>query len=167
MCLYSDGTNLFASVGKDDSAYVSKDGGNNWIDISDGLHHYIKCFSNHNGKLFATQWDTDSSIVQYNSEFVTSIISEKKIIHNFALYQNYPNPFNPETKITYQIAKQGDVRLEVYNTLGQKIQTLVNRKQPTGQYSVNFNATGLASGIYYYVLFVDSDKQTRKMLLNK
>jgi len=85
-----------------------------------------------------------------------------------ALFQNYPNPFNPETKITYQVAQEQQVRLTVYNTLGQKITTLVNDRQKPGVYSVIWNAAGQASGIYFYRLETDKGfVQSKKLILIK
>jgi hypothetical protein len=69
---------------------------------------------------------------------------------NFVLEQNYPNPFNPSTKIKYRNPSRGTVTLKVVNSLGQEIATLVNEEQPAGTYEVDFDATNLASGIYFY-----------------
>jgi len=66
----------------------------------------------------------------------------------FALEQNYPNPFNPATTIKYNLGTDSHVRLSIYNSLGQKVRTLVNEYKPAGQYQVDFDASGIASGIY-------------------
>jgi len=84
---------------------------------------------------------------------------------NFELFQNYPNPFNPITAISYRLSAFSNVELTVYNTLGQKVQILVNEEMPPGRYKVNFNGSSLASGIYYYILKTNNFVQTRKMLL--
>ena len=86
---------------------------------------------------------------------------------NFQLYQNYPNPFNPRTVIRYQLPAVSKVNLSVYNTLGQKVATLVNEKQPMGSYEVDFDGSNLASGIYFYRLQVDDFSETKKMVLIK
>ncbi len=91
----------------------------------------------------------------------------------FYLAQNYPNPFNPSTIINYElpIIPKGtpnganSVKLIVYNTLGQIVQTLVNEKQEPGKHTVIFNATGLASGVYFYTLKAGTFLFTKKMLL--
>ncbi len=84
----------------------------------------------------------------------------------FVLEQNYPNPFNPSTAISYRLSVISEVRLTVYNALGQKVRTLVNRKQQAGPHTVTFNASGLASGVYYYKLSAGNETvQARKMLL--
>jgi subtilisin-like proprotein convertase family protein len=92
----------------------------------------------------------------------------------FALDQNYPNPFNPSTDIRYQVSEVSDVRLEVFDVLGRKVSTLVNERQPAGNYAVNFKASGLSSGVYYYRLDARSSGSgansfmaVRKMMLMK
>ena len=88
----------------------------------------------------------------------------------FTLQQNYPNPFNPTTRIDYTIAKQTDVRINVYNIIGQQIITLVRKNQVAGSYSVSWNGKDrsgqqLGSGLYYYRMQAGNFSQVRKMLL--
>ena len=85
----------------------------------------------------------------------------------FRLYQNYPNPFNPTTQISYQLPKNSFVHLVVYNSLGQEVAVLVNQLQSTGQYSVEFNAANLPSGVYIYKLQAGEFSATQKMILAK
>jgi len=85
----------------------------------------------------------------------------------YELSRNYPNPFNPTTTINYTLAKSGQVTLEVFNMLGQKVKTLVNTKQDAGSYTVQFNAKDLASGIYLYRLQSEGFMQVHKMVLLK
>ncbi len=97
---------------------------------------------------------------------VNSIDDESNLAKNFKLSQNYPNPFNPSTVINYELQKTNDVKLIVYDVLGRKVKTLVNKTQPAGEYKVTFNAANLASGVYYYKLKAgDKFEITRKMLL--
>lgn len=85
----------------------------------------------------------------------------------FALQQNYPNPFNPITRIEYSIPKDGSVNLTVYNILGQKVKTLVNENMKEGKYEVRFDASSLASGVYYYRLESGDNILLKKMILLK
>jgi hypothetical protein len=86
----------------------------------------------------------------------------------FQLQQNYPNPFNPTTVINFTIPKGGNVTLKVYNSLGQEVATLVNGYKDAANYQVDFNASSLSSGVYFYTLKVgNSFTQTKKMLLLK
>jgi hypothetical protein len=73
---------------------------------------------------------------------------------SFTLYQNYPNPFNPTTTISYRLKEKGFVKLNVYDITGKLIKTLVNQIKDPGSYETEFNAKGLASGIYFYRLEV-------------
>ncbi len=80
---------------------------------------------------------------------------------------NYPNPFNPSTQIRYELAGASDVKLTVYNSLGQEVARLVNARQASGRYSVTWDAKGAASGIYYTVMEAGPVRQTRSMVLLK
>ena len=83
----------------------------------------------------------------------TDLVSVKEweeAIFTYELHQNYPNPFNPSTKISYQISEFSDVRLSVYNILGQEVAVLVSREQKAGSYEVVFDGSGLSSGVYFY-----------------
>ncbi len=88
---------------------------------------------------------------------------------SFALQQNFPNPFNPSTMIRYSLPAVGGslVRLVVYDMLGREVGTLVNEKQSAGDYTVSFNASGLASGVYIYRLTTDGFVSSRSMLFLK
>ena len=83
------------------------------------------------------------------------------------LSQNYPNPFNPTTSINYSLDQQGFVSLTVFNVMGQNISTLVNQQQSSGNYTVSFDASRLASGIYYYRLETGGNVLTKQMTLIK
>jgi len=100
--------------------------------------------------------------------------SGARLPQSFSLHQNYPNPFNPSTTIAYELAFTGGrpVRLDVYNMLGQRVRTLVDRVQPGGRYTIVWegrNETGerVASGVYLYRLTVDGSSSSHKMVLLK
>ncbi|MCW9066408.1 MAG: T9SS type A sorting domain-containing protein [Ignavibacteriaceae bacterium] len=85
----------------------------------------------------------------------------------FELGQNYPNPFNPGTSINYSIPEAGFVTLDVFNLLGEKVASLVSEVQNAGKYEVNFDASKLTSGVYFYQLQTDNNISVKKMLLLK
>ena len=85
----------------------------------------------------------------------------------YKLFNNYPNPFNPTTIIKYQVPKDGLVTLKIYDELGREVKTLVNQYLSKGSYSINFNASSLASGVYFYQLRAGSFVAAKKLLLLK
>ena len=134
----------------------------------------------------------DMILGEYNGNFtyyknlfspITDIESENDLTapDDFVLYQNYPNPFNPSTKIRFSIpsvtlsassrAESKDegsrVQLKVYDILGKEVATLVNEEKPAGTYEVDFDASGLSSGVYIYSLKVNGVTISRQMMLLK
>ena len=87
--------------------------------------------------------------------------------HTFSLHQNYPNPFNPNTTIRFALPKSMHVELRIYNTLGDVITTLVDREMTSGTYAIPWNASGMASGVYFYRLKAGEYTETKKLLLLK
>jgi hypothetical protein len=102
----------------------------------------------------------------WNSK-VTYVRNDIGTPSNYQLYQNYPNPFNPTTEIKYSLSANSKIELSVYNSSGQKVSTLVNQYQRAGTYTVEFNASDLTSGLYFYKIISEYFTQTRKMLLIK
>ncbi len=94
-------------------------------------------------------------------------VSDNAIKLDFVLMQNYTNPFNPSTSIRYSIPKTSLVNLKVYDVLGKEVATLVNEEKPMGTYQINFDASSLASGIYFYKIQAGNFVQTKKMILLK
>lgn len=85
----------------------------------------------------------------------------------FTLGQNYPNPFNPETTIPFSLPTRSQVRLEVFNVLGQRVTTLLNEPMAAGEHTIRFDGAALASGMYFYRLTVDNRQVVRKMVMVK
>jgi photosystem II stability/assembly factor-like uncharacterized protein len=98
---------------------------------------------------------------------IVSVETEQEIPQGFNLAQNYPNPFNPTTTIQYLIPENGTVKLTVYNALGEAVRTLVNNYKEAGTYTINFNASNLSSGIYYYRINAGEFSASKKMILIK
>ena len=97
----------------------------------------------------------------------TDVVDEPEAPFSFNLGQNYPNPFNPVTTISYQIPEKGFVKLIVHNLVGEEVAKLVNDKKEAGTYSVEFNASGLVSGVYIYQIKVGKFVESKKMILLK
>lgn len=111
-----------------------------------------------------------SNTVEIEARLEKQIVDEEiieKAPKVYTLHSNYPNPFNPTTQISYQIPNDGFVSLVVYNSVGQTVENLVNERQSTGRYSVEFNATNLPSGVYFYRIKADNYVDVKKMLILK
>jgi len=97
---------------------------------------------------------------------VTGVEVENNILpEEYVLYQSYPNPFNPSTTIKYSIPNSDKVSIKVYDILGREVSTLVNEYKTAGTHTVEFNASGLASGVYFYQLRAQNFAETKKMVL--
>lgn len=113
-----------------------------------------------------------NSVTLIKEEVTTSVGQSDNLEQAFELYQNYPNPFNPSTNIKFTIPNVGNdrfssLRLVVYDVLGREIETLVNGTKMPGTYEITFDASRVASGIYYYQLTSDNFVQTKKMMVVK
>lgn len=111
-----------------------------------------------NGLLLRSE---DAILTSIDEEFISGSPME------YSLEQNYPNPFNPVTVIEFSLPQTSNVRLEVYNVIGQRVATLVNETRQAGVHQVNFNASNLASGVYFYRISAGSFVQTRQLTLIK
>ncbi len=94
-------------------------------------------------------------------------VTASEIPTEFALDQNYPNPFNPSTTIRYRVPEATHVTLKVLNLLGEEVATLVNGLQPAGAYNLTFDASGLPSGVYLYIMQAGEARMTRRFVLMK
>ena len=113
--------------------------------------------------------ETKRIVENISGKYITEV-KEKKIVvvpENCTLHQNYPNPFNPTTTLSYSIPKKGMVELKVYDVLGREVATLVDKEQHAGSYDLQFDASSLTSGIYFYQLRAGGFVESRKMVLLK
>ncbi|MCW9094780.1 MAG: T9SS type A sorting domain-containing protein, partial [Ignavibacteriaceae bacterium] len=118
------------------------------------------------------RWDTEGQRIAQvvpliGSADPNSSSETENRIQNYYLSQNYPNPFNPTTKIRYEIPELSFITMKVFDVLGNEIATLVNEEKPAGKYEVEFNASTLPSGVYFYQLKAGKFIKTKKMVLLK
>ncbi len=138
----------------------------------DGDYFY---FCKINGHYLGCNWDLMSTdeIVEFSIPYLTGIKAKQKVLPlQFRLYHNYPNPFNPTTTIRYDLPQNSKVILTIYNILGQKVRTLVQKQQPAGQYQVQWDGRDdsgekVSSGVYLYKMVAGDFVQVKKMLLVK
>lgn len=114
---------------------------------------------------------TPNTVYVDNVLFHTGVSSVEEIGNvvpqEFSLEQNYPNPFNPSTKIKFNLPEANNVKLAIYNALGQEVATLVNNYMSAGSYEFNFDASNLTSGIYFYSVSAGRYSSIKKMMLVK
>jgi hypothetical protein len=125
---------------------------------SSGIFGYMKKITN--------LWADPSLRLKYDIT-VDAKNDQNEFPNRLVLHQNYPNPFNPSTTIKYSIPELSFVTIKVYDVLGSEVVTLVSEEKPAGSYEIEFDATALPSGVYFYQLKADSFVETKKMVLMK
>ncbi len=136
-----------------------------WSGAADGSEQYNGLLDEVALYNYALSADT---VLAHYQDTPTDVENNATTVPNkFALMQNYPNPFNPTTVIDFALPKQSDVRISVYNVIGEKVAELVNTKMVAGYHSVNFDATNLASGMYIYRIKANEFSSVKKMMLLK
>jgi len=129
-----------------DTSYGRKqDGGSEWV-------------------FFSTSTPSETNA---NGAIVSIGFEHSPVVAEYRLSQNYPNPFNPVTTIQFSVKKAGKVTLEVFNSAGQKVATLLNKEMKVGKGKIVWDASKLASGLYFYQLISGDFKDVKKMLLIK
>lgn len=122
-----------------------------------------------NFNVTTVEWNFNNdtlTITNYNQ--IVSINQNTYIIpESIELYQNYPNPFNGTTIIRFSVSKSDNLKLEIYDLQGRKIETLLNRKLNSGTYEIQYNSKNLSSGIYYYKITSGNISMTKKLVLIK
>ena len=128
-----------------------------------------KVYSFVDSKLEAGSYSYRLKQIDFNGSFSYSeeVYVDITLPLEYTLEQNYPNPFNPSTTIKYSIAEDGFVKLSIFNMLGEEVATLVNTQQKAGRYEINFNATGLSSGVYVYRIEAENFSASKKLMLMK
>jgi photosystem II stability/assembly factor-like uncharacterized protein len=157
-------------VGNDLGVYISTNNGGTWFEFRQGMPYAlvmdlkvvptarkIRVATHGNGVYQRELLENPIGITQTGNT----------VPREFSLSQNYPNPFNPATKIRFDIARAGNVKLTVYDISGRLVTTLVNKTLAPASYTADFNGAGLASGVYFYRLETSDAVFTRKMTIVK
>jgi hypothetical protein len=152
----------------------STDAGMNWFSFNSGVMDSTKtvralCFSMTSGlaTIFAgVPAPSGTGVYDYGIPIGIKKIGSE-VPKSFVLHQNYPNPFNPVTIISFDIPKNSNVNVEVYDLSGKLVGTIFSGDLKVGSYQYNFNASNLSSGVYFYRITAGSFVDTKKMMLVK
>ncbi len=146
------------------------------VGFTSGSDTLIRVDNNANNQLFSFTFnrqpsslvfDPNNDIVLKQASLILGIEDENILKAEYQLYQNYPNPFNPVTKISYLLPKESNVELKIFDIQGKEVTTLINEKQESGRYEVDFNAANLPSGVYIYKLTAGNFQSIKKLTLLK
>ncbi|MDP2303902.1 MAG: T9SS type A sorting domain-containing protein [Ignavibacteria bacterium] len=161
--IYSDESGLVLG-GARDTLWYSSNLGESWVPLTTPLKK--------NSNVTEIKKDNDNQLYLgtyaeglLELDIITSIEDENNLVINYHLSPNYPNPFNPITKIKYTIPKSERVQIKVYDILGSEIKTLFNDYKQAGTYEIDFDASNLPSGVYFYRIISGSYAETKKMIL--
>jgi photosystem II stability/assembly factor-like uncharacterized protein len=153
-------------VGGAGTLYSTTNAGLNWIAEQSQTGQDLNSIHSFDG---LNAWAVGNiGVIITNYTPPTNVDNENNIVPNsLVLEQNYPNPFNPSTIIKFSVPERSNTIIKVYNTVGSEVATLLNEVKQPGTYEVNFNATGLSSGAYYYSVQTDNFREVKKMILLK
>lgn len=164
ICIYTDSNDIVYSA-VEDGILRSTNNGENWDYIFN--ENMPRTFGQdlkiENGNLYIAT----NSYGLYELQIPTGVEEENEIVKDYRLYQNYPNPFNSVTKIKFSLPQPENVKIIVYDILGEEINTLINEHKQSGSYDVDFHSESLPSGIYFYTLSSGNYTSTKKLILLK
>ena len=140
-----------------------------WV-VPGGLPPYSRIYAilDQGNSITEIHEDNNKGYAILGASAVSGVESETfTILDNYVLYQSYPNPFNPSTTIKYSLPQSDNVSLKVFDILGREVAVLINEYKTAGIYTVEFNASRFASGVYFYQLRAGDFVEAKKMILMK
>ncbi len=143
---------------------------NDWSTVSvfqGSFYDYTSSYSSGGSTIIETSVIPDGGTVTLYKGLVSGINELAQKPGEFRLYQNYPNPFNPSTTISFTLPKDGFISLKIYNSLGEEVKTIEQNYLARGSHTINFDASNLSSGVYYYRLNAGTYSAVKKMILLK
>ncbi|NWG29208.1 MAG: T9SS type A sorting domain-containing protein [Ignavibacteriaceae bacterium] len=155
-----------ASIYDTNKIYLSNNYGNSWDSLAQptkwGIYITDMVKDKANKYFFGTSGDG-----LYEIEIITGVEEQWAQIFHFNLFQNFPNPFNHKTKIQYMVSGRQFISLKIYDLLGREVAILIDEEIQSGNYEIEFDASNLTSGIYFYQMKTGELMQTKKMILLK
>jgi hypothetical protein len=167
----SNGTLIGAGVFNGGNLAVSVWGDDEYSDLIDGMvtgqMFTVKIWDNVTGEVsnLTISWETGSNVYSANDIAVAGKVSSNPAPLSYTLDQNTPNPFRNVTKIGFELPEDANITISVYNLLGEKLLDVVSASYPAGQHSVDFDATGLSAGTYFYRITSDHFVATKNMIV--
>jgi photosystem II stability/assembly factor-like uncharacterized protein len=160
--------NRMTAVGGGATVVTSTDGGQTWgFQATNYTNLYLRSIDFVNDNFGCTVGQAGLLYNTQNGGGVNILNISSKIPEKYLLRQNYPNPFNPSTSIEFDIKKSNNIKIDIFNTAGILIETILNRKLSAGSYKINWDSKNLSSGIYFYRLTTDEFSETKRMTLIK
>ena len=160
------GLNYHGTPTSNGGFYLTEDNGKHWRKVYDSHVNVIKADNSNPRNIYV---GTKFGVMKFLDTLTVTGVFEpiNEMLREYFLFQNYPNPFNPSTKISWQSPVGSWQTLKVFDVLGNKIATLVDEYKPVGTYEVEFKASALPSGVYFYQLKASDFISTKKMILLK
>lgn len=170
-CIYFSHDDSGAVTGDNGTVRLTTNGGESWFtdNVFNSVSGSIKSISEmpRSSRTFTAVSDNRVYLVSENPPYIGLNNISSEVPKEFSLSQNYPNPFNPNSKIKFQIAKSGNIKLTVYDLSGKEVEVLVNEELRPGTFEVDFDGSKFASGVYFYKMEAGEFRQTKKMILVK
>ena len=160
------GSTILVGMLDSGKVYVSTNNGNSWKLVDEALttNNPLTSFVSSNTNIFAGT-EGDGVWRRPLSDLVAVKSQRNMSPQKFSLEQNFPNPFNPTTTISFDLPERSKVQLKIFNILGEEVKDLINEEKAAGHYEYQWNARGLASGVYFYRLKSGSFVETKKLIL--
>ncbi|MCF8396156.1 MAG: T9SS type A sorting domain-containing protein, partial [Melioribacteraceae bacterium] len=159
--------NILMATG-DKGVFYSTDSAETWIELNDGFERRVNVYQPviMDGYLYAGTFR--DGVWKRSTDNILSVEVNGSVIPvDYNLKQNYPNPFNPTTTIEFSIPERSVIKLMIYNSIGQEIESIINEEIPAGNYKFNWDASQYSSGVYFYKLVSNNYSITKKALLLK
>jgi len=147
--------------------YRSTNYGVNWYQVQNGLYNRMVTTINFDNSGYGYAGTYYGGLYKTNISTIGINVISTEIPEKYSLSQNYPNPFNPQTVIKFTVPKNSHVKLDVFDALGKKVETLVDQNMNPGTFEVTWNAIAYSSGVYFYKIETEGFSETKRMILTK
>jgi photosystem II stability/assembly factor-like uncharacterized protein len=155
------------AVGGNGTIIHTSNSGTSWVIQTSGTNQILNAVSFANTNLGIAAGNSGTILRTTNGGLSGIHVISNNVPKSLSLSQNYPNPFNPNTKIKFDIAKQDNVKLSLYNVLGKEVAVLIDNQMNPGTYEIDWNAVNISSGVYFYKMTAGNFTEIHRMVLMK